>query len=180
MRFTILVMPIQMLIGAAVYYDGDESISNIANVVQGIGNIVFSAITLSREFQLLFEGIGEAVGPIFSVYVGEKSREGLRSIYSLANKTAITEGIIVTIVLIIIAPAVPSVLDVTDPELVHWVVMGVSMTALGAAFVSLLYLLTSYYLVIEQIALGLAACAMRVFPLTCRMMISALYHCLLI
>ena len=251
MRFTILVMPIQMLIGAAVYYDGDESISNIANVVQGIGNIVFSvilsrymgirgigiasflfnvislvvfmchfmkksnslrlnvffsfgmlkdvarysiidsssylflavftaalnffvtshygseylilvsAITLSREFQLLFEGIGEAVGPIFSVYVGEKSREGLRSIYSLANKTAITEGIIVTIVLIIIAPAVPSVLDVTDPELVHWVVMGVSMTALGAAFVSLLYLLTSYYMVIEQIALGLAACAMR-------------------
>ena len=251
MRFTILVMPIQMLIGAAVYYDGDESISNIANVVQGIGNIVFSvilsrymgirgiglasflfnvislvvfmchfmkksnslrlnvffsfgmlkdvarysiidsssylflavftaalnffvtshygseylilvsAITLSREFQLLFEGIGEAVGPIFSVYVGEKSREGLRSIYSLANKTAITEGIIVTIVLIIIAPAVPSVLDVTDPELVYWVVMGVSMTALGAAFVSLLYLLTSYYLVIEQIALGLAACAMR-------------------
>ncbi len=251
MRFTILVMPIQMLIGAAVYYDGDESISNIANVVQGVGNIVFSiilsrfmgirgiglasflfnvisllvfmchfmkksnslrlnifysftmlkdvvrysiidsssylflaiftaalnffvtshygpeylilvsAITLSREFQLLFEGIGEAVSPIFGVYVGEKSREGLKSIYSLANKTAIIEGVIVTIVLVIIAPAVPSVLDVTDPELIHWVVIGVRMTALGAAFVSLLYLLTSYYLVIERIALGLVACAMR-------------------
>ena len=107
------------------------------------------------------EGIGEAVSPIFGVYVGERSREGLRSIYSLANKTAIIEGVIVTVVLVVIAPAVPSVLDVTDPELVHWVVIGVRMTALGAVFVSLLYLLTSYYLVIERIALGLVACAMR-------------------
>ena len=51
--------------------------------------ILVSAIILSREFQLLFEGIGEAVGPIFSVYVGEKSREGLRSIYSLARRRSL-------------------------------------------------------------------------------------------
>ena len=251
MRFTILIMPVQMLIGAAVYYDGDEGISNIANAVQGLGNIIFSivlshfmgirgiglasflfnmisllifllhfkkesnslrfsfyfsfsllkdvvrysiidsssylflsvftavlniyvtshfgseylilvsAITLSREFQLLFEGIGEAVGPIFSVYVGENSKEGLRSIYSLASKTAIIEGIIVTIVMIIIAPLVPGVLDVTRPDLAHWVVEGVRMTALGSTFVSLLYLLTSYYLVIERMLLGTVACAIR-------------------
>lgn len=251
MRFTILVMPIQMLIAAAVYYDGDETISNIANAVQGVGNIVFSivlshfmgimgiglasflfnvvsllifmchfmkktnslrlnlffsfrllkdvvrysiidsssylflavltavlnmyvtshfgseylilvsAITLSREFQLLFEGIGEAVGPIFSVYVGEKSREGLRSTYALAQKSAIIEGIAVTIAMVILAPLIPSILGVTQPELVHWMVVGVRMTALGSTFVSLLYLLTSYYMVIEQIAIGLVACAIR-------------------
>lgn len=251
MRFTILLMPMQMLIGAAVYYDGDELNSNIANIVQGVGNIIFSAIlsqfmgiwgiglasflfnaisllislchflsknnslrmnlffsfsllkdvvrysivdsssylflslltaalnyfvtsnygseylilvsavTLSREFQLLFEGIGEAVGPIFSVYVGEHNCEGLRSIYSLANKVAIIEGITVTIVMILIAPIVPGVLDVTRPDLVRWVVEGVRMTALGASFVSLLYLLTSYYLIIEQIMLGFVVCALR-------------------
>ncbi len=251
MRFTFMVMPIQMLIGATVYCDGDETISNIASAVQGIGNIVFSivlsrfmgirgialasflfytlslvifmlhflkksnslrlniyfsfsmlkdlvrysiidsssylflaavtailnafvtshygseyiilvsVVTLSREFQLLFEGIGEAVTPIFSVYVGEHSRSGLRNIYSLVQKAAIVEGIIVTIVLILIAPLVPKVLDVTQPELVYWVVEGVRMTALGSTFVSLLYLLTSYYLVIERIALGLVSCALR-------------------
>ena len=240
-----------MLIGASVYCDGDETISNIASAAQGLGNIVFSivlsrfmgirgialasflfntislvifmghflkksnslrlnlyfsfgmlkdlvrysiidsssylflaaftailnafvtshygseyiilvsAVTLSREFQLLFEGIGEAVTPIFSVYVGEHSRSGLRNTYSLVQKTAIVEGIIVTIVLILIAPLVPKVLDVTQPELVHWVVEGVRMTALGSTFVSLLYLLTSYYLVIERIALGLVSCAIR-------------------
>lgn len=251
MRFTFMVMPIQMLIGASVYCDGDETISNIASAAQGLGNIVFSivlsrfmgirgialasflfntislvifmghflkksnslrlnlyfsfgmlkdlvrysiidsssylflaaftailnafvtshygseyiilvsVVTLSREFQLLFEGIGEAVTPIFSVYFGEHSRSGIRNIYSLVQKTAIVEGIIVTIVLILIAPLVPKVLDVTQPELVHWVVEGVRMTALGSTFVSLLYLLTSYYLVIERIALGLVSCAIR-------------------
>lgn len=47
MRFTFMVMPIQMLIGASVYCDGDETISNIASAAQGLGNIVFS-IVLSR------------------------------------------------------------------------------------------------------------------------------------
>ena len=251
MRFTILIMPIEMLIAAAVYADGDESISNIANIVQGLGNIVFSvilshfmgirgiglasflfnavslgifffhflkktnslqlniyfsvgilkdvvrysiidssaylflsvftgllnifvtshfgseylilvsAVTLSREFQLLFDGIGEAVSPIFSVYVGEHSHEGLRAIYALVQKTAIIEGIIVTFAMIIFAPFMPSILDVTDPSLASWVVTGVCMTALGSTFVSLSYLITSYYLVIEQILLGLVACALR-------------------
>ena len=44
MRFTILIMPVQMLIGEAVYSDGDETISTIASGVQGLGNIVFSVV----------------------------------------------------------------------------------------------------------------------------------------
>lgn len=251
MRFTILLLPMQMLIAAAVYSDGDETISTIANAVQGLGNIVgsivlshimgirgiglasclfnvvalvillahfrkennslrwniyfsfellgdvvrysiidsssylflaaltallnafvsaqfgpeylilVSAIALCREFQMVFDGIGEAVTPIFSVYLGEGSRSGIRSIYSLASKTAIAEGIVVTLVLVVCAPFLPRVLDVTQPELAHWVVVGIRLTALGSTFVSLLYLLTSYYLVIEQIALGLVVSGLR-------------------
>ena len=123
--------------------------------------ILASAITLCREFQLLFDGIGQAVGPIFGVYVGEQNHKGLRSSFSLANKTAIIEGIIVTIVLVIIAPFAPQFLNVTDPALAGWVVVGVRITAFSSTFISILYLLTSYYLVIERITLGLVACALR-------------------
>lgn len=251
MRFTILVMPLQTLLSAVVYSDGDETISTIASVVQGVGNIacsiilsrvmgirgiglasfafyvvsivilmahfmkksnslrwnlyfsfdilkevvrysiidsssylflaimttaintfigtqfgskyliLASAITLIREFQLLFEGIGEAVGPIFSVYVGEQNRTGLRTSYALANRVAIIEGIAVTVVLVIIAPFVPRFLNVSDPELSRWVATCVRWVALGATFMSLLYLITSYYLVIERIALGVVGCALR-------------------
>ena len=251
MRFTILLLPVQTLMSAVVYSDGDETVSTIASGVQGLGNIAFSiifsqfmgirgiglasflfnvvallvlmihfrkdsnslrwnlyysfgllketvrysiidsssylfssllvmalnafisaqfgpeylivaaAIALSREFQLLYEGIGEAVGPILSVYVGEKCHGGLRSIYKLASKVAIIEGICVTLVLIIAAPLIPMVLHVTNPELAHWVVLCIRITALGSTFMSLLYLITSYYLVIEQIVLGTIICALR-------------------
>lgn len=251
MRFTILLLPMQTLLGAAVYSDGDETVSTIANGVQGVGNIAFSIIlshfmgirgiglasfafnavslavlmahflkksnslrwnlffsfdmlkevvrysiidsssylflavltallnafvsrqygpeflilvsvvTLTRELQLLFEGIGEAVSPILSVYVGEENHGGVRTIYTLANKSAIVEGITVTLVLVLIAPLLPRFLNVETPELARWVVTGVRVTALGSTFMSLLYLLTSYYLVIDQIALGTVACALR-------------------
>ena len=251
MRFVILTMPIQMVIVNMVYSDGDETVSTIANVVQGLGNlslsivlcpfmgvrgiglpsflfnvisilillvhftkknnslrwnlyfsfgimkdvlhysiidsssylflaiftaalnafisaefgseylILASAIALCREFQLVFDGIGAAVGPIFGVYVGEQNHSGLRSSYSLANKTAIIEGIIVTIVLVIIAPFVPQFLKVVDPQIADRVTTGVRFTALGSTFISILYLLTSYYLVIEKITLGVVACALR-------------------
>ena len=251
MRFTILILPFQMLIANMVYSDGDEAISTIATAAQGLGNIALSiilspimgirgiglasflfnavsilillihfakksnslrwnlyfsfgimkdvirysiidsssylflaiftaalnafisaqfgpeylilasAVTLCREFQLLFDGIGQAVGPIFSVYVGEQNHKGLRSSFSLANKTAVIEGIIVTVVLLIVAPFVPQFLNIADPLLAGWVVTGVRITAFGSTFISILYLLTSYYLVIERIGLGLAVCALR-------------------
>lgn len=251
MRFSILILPVQTLMNAAVYSDGDETVSTVANVVQGVGNIAFSiifssfmgirgiglasfifyavsfailmihfakktntlrwnlyfsfklvkeivrysiidsssylflaimtavlnafisaefgaeylilasAITLSREFQLLFEGIGEATGPIFSVYVGEESHSGLRSSYALADKAAVIEGIAVTVLLVIIAPFIPSFLNVADPGLAGWVTACIRITALGSTFISLLYLITSYYLVIEKIILGVATCALR-------------------
>lgn len=251
MRFSMLVLPFQTLMSAVVYSDGDETISTIGSVMQGLGNIIFSivlsnfmgiqgiglasfmfnvisllifmihfkkesntlrwnlhysfdlfketlrysiidsssylflailtailnafvssqfgpeyiivvaGITLSRELQLLFEGIGEAIGPILSVYVGEKSHGGLQYIYKIANKTAIIEGLGVTIALILIAPLLPMVLNVTQPELVRWVVIGIRVAALGSVFMSLLYLLTSYYLVIEQIVLGVVISALR-------------------
>ena len=98
---------------------------------------------ICREFQLVFDGIGEATGPIFSVYVGEESHSGLRSSYDLANRTAIVEGVVVTLLLIIIAPLAPRFLNVMDPELMSWVVICIRMTALGSIFISLLYLLTN-------------------------------------
>lgn len=251
MRFTILVMPIQMLIAAVVYSDGDETLSTVANMVQGVGNIaasiflsrlmgikgislasflfnviallillahflkksnslrwnlyysgdllktvtrysiidsssylflaaltavlntfvsarfgagyliLVSVVTLCRELQLVFDGIGEAIAPILSVYLGEESKSGVRSIYRLANKTAIIEGIVVTLLMIIFAPLIPKVLDITDPELVSYVVTGIRLLSLGSTFLSLLYLLTSYYLLIEKIALGLIVNGLR-------------------
>lgn len=250
-RFSALIIPIQMLIAAIVYNDGDENLSTVANVVQGIGNIVvsiflsrtmgiqgislasflFNVISLGmlllhflkksnslrwnlyfsagmlwnvvrysiidsstylfmgilnavlnafvsarfgpeflilvsvavfcRELQMVFDGIGEAITPILGVYLGEESKSGLKSIYRLANKSAIIEGVVVTTLLIIFAPSIPRLLDVTDPELLGYAVTGIRLFSIGSVFVSLMYLLTSYYLVIERILLGIVVCGLR-------------------
>lgn len=123
--------------------------------------IIASVITLCREFQIVFDGIGQAVAPILGVYVGEKNHEGMRYSFSLANKTAIIEGLIVTVFLILIAPLTPAFLNVADPHIAGWVVTAVRITSLGSVFIAVIYLLTSYYLVIEKITLGLVACALR-------------------
>ena len=251
MRFAILIMPIQTLLGAMVFSDGDEYISTIANIVQGVGNILLSivlskiigikgialasflfylisvlillthfikksnslrinlyfsfdilkkiirysiidsssylflavfsaflnafistqygseylilasAIILCREFQVLFDGIGEAANPIFSVYVSERNHIGICATYALAKKAAIIEGIGVTILLIIVAPFVPQVLNVTNLTLAHYITIGIRLTSLNSVFISILYLLTSYYLVIGQVAFGLVVCMLR-------------------
>ena len=110
---------------------------------------------------MVFDGIGEAVTPILSVYLGEKNRSGMRRIYRLAEKTAVVEGLVVTMALILCAPFIPGILNITDSVLTQNAIMEVRLIALGSAFVSLLYLLTSYYLVIDRIALGLVASALR-------------------
>ena len=54
-RFSMMLLPLVLLISAMVYNDGDELISTLANGVQGIGNII-SSLLLSRVMGI--RGIG--------------------------------------------------------------------------------------------------------------------------
>ena len=251
MRFTMLLLPLDMLMAEMVYNDGDEAISITANIVQGAGNlgaslilsrimgvkgialasflftfaslatlfthflkknnslkinfsfsgkmlfniarysiidastylflgagnavlnrfvctrfgtdylILVSVITLCREFQLVFDGIGEAITPIISVYIGEDCYPGVRNIYKSARKTAVAEGIIIMLFMQLAAPYVPALLGITNPEIMRLAVDGMRIVSLGSIFVSLLYLSTSYYLILDMIPLGLAISALR-------------------
>ena len=251
MRFTILLLPLDMLMAEMVYYDGDESISTLANAIQGIGNvgaslllshymgikgialasflftfvslailcthflkksnslrlnlcfswknvksivrysvidassylflsvgsaalnwfvsvyfgaqylILVSVIALCREFQMVFDGIGEAIRPILSIYLGEDCFPGVRSIYSVAKRVAVEEGILLLLLMQLIAPIVPMLLGVSDAVMRGYVTAGVRIISLGSVFVSLLYLSTSYYLLLDKILLGLIVSALR-------------------
>ena len=123
--------------------------------------ILASVITLSRELLLVFDGIGEAITPIIGVYLGEECYTGVSATYKLAERTAIAEGIAVTLIAFLCAAFIPDILGITDPELIRLAVAETRLLALGSVFVSLLYLLSSYYLLIEKIPLGLAVCALR-------------------
>ncbi|MBR5113415.1 MAG: multidrug transporter MatE [Clostridia bacterium] len=251
MRFTVLFLPLDMLMAEMVYNDGDDRISVIANCVQGIGNLSFSlilsrvmgiggiglasflftflslatlfihffsksnslklyfyfspkvlfsivrysvidastylwlgagnamlnwfvcthfgtdylilvsVITLCREFQLVFDGIGEAITPIISVYLGEDCFPGVRTIYSRARRTAVFEGLVLILVMYVAAPLVPALLGIKNVKIMKLAIAGLRIVSLGSVFTSLLYLSTSYYLLLDRISLGLGVSAMR-------------------
>ncbi|MCR4601372.1 MAG: multidrug transporter MatE, partial [Clostridia bacterium] len=123
--------------------------------------ILVSVVAVCRELQMVFDGIGEAITPIMSVYVGEENHSGVRYMYSIALKSAVAEGFVVMAAMMLCAPAVPVLLGIEVPELVGYAVSGIRIYALGSVFVSLLYLITSYYLIIEKITLGIIASALR-------------------
>ena len=123
--------------------------------------ILASVFLLVKEFQMVFDGIGEAVTPIMNIYLGEESCPAIRKCYTLAKKTAVIEGLIVTLVIIAFSPLIVKIYGITSPHLFDFADKGAKILALGLTHVSLLYLLTSYYLIIDRIRLGFVICCLR-------------------
>lgn len=115
-------------------------------------SVVISVINLT----IVFAGIGLAISPLISVYRGEKNNLGIRNIMRTAQRTAIAEGLVFTILLLIFANIVPSLFGVTAPEIVAQSATAVRILAVTLVFVSLKYLYSYYYLYIEQIGLSIA------------------------
>ena len=123
--------------------------------------ILVSVVMLTRELQLLFDGIGAAMTPIVAVYIGENSFGGIKKMWALAKKTAVIEGIAMTVLAVLFAPFIPRVLGVTDAVTAGYVAGGMRMVALGFTFTSLLYLVSSYYLLVDKIPIAFVMCALR-------------------
>ena len=70
-----------------------------------------SVIAFIKEAQFLFDGVGDSVAPIISVYLGEKTYQGVNEVWKLARKTAVIESILVTAAIIAGAPIIVMLLS---------------------------------------------------------------------
>ena len=255
MRFSILLLPLQLYLAGMVYADGDETVSTIANVTQSLGNVaaslilsrclgiagvalgsflfyaislgilslhflrksnslrcrlyfslemliktvrysaiysceylfnglllfvlsalvgarfgmgylvLVSAVNLCRVVQVVFEGVGQAISPIVSVYLGENCLTGVRNTYALAEKTVWWESAAITAVLLLLAPLTPVLLGITDPAMAALSIRGLRILALSSFAVGILYLFTAYYMLVDKILLGFVIGAFRDFLL---------------
>jgi Na+-driven multidrug efflux pump len=240
MRFTMLLLPLQMLINSMVYVDGDETVSTVSSITQGIGNvaaslilsrfmgiegvalgtilfyavslgilsvhflkksnslrprlffslkalinmvrysafysgeylfnsllllalsafvgkyfgaeylILVSVVNLCRVFQVLFEGVGTAISPIVSVYLGENCFTGVRNIYTVAERTARWESVAITAALLVFAPLTPVLLGISDPTLAALSIRGMRILCLSSYSVGMMYLSSAYYMLLNK------------------------------
>ncbi|SEF94134.1 Na+-driven multidrug efflux pump [Butyrivibrio sp. Su6] len=133
-------------------------------VVKNFGSgmlILIAIVSFIKEVQFVFDGVGAALTPIISVYLGEKTYQGVNEVWKLARKTAVIESIIVTAVIIIGAPVIVGFLGIVDPQKVQIAVWGLRIMSLTLIFTSRMYLDSSYFILIDKIPLGVLICALR-------------------
>ncbi len=123
--------------------------------------ILVAIILFVKEFQLVFDGIGEAITPLVNIYLGEETYGGVKKCYALAQKTAILEALLMIVLFALLAPFIIRIYGVTDSLAARYATNGIRIMALGFVPISMLYLLSSYYLLIDRIMLGVAICGMR-------------------
>lgn len=123
--------------------------------------VLGAVILFVKEVQIVFDGIGEAFTPLMNIYLGEESYDGVKKIYGLSRKTAVVEGVVLTLLMILAAPFIVKLYDISDSVAYSYAVGGLRIEALGLVFLSLLYLFSSYYLLIDKIKLGFVMSALR-------------------
>lgn len=123
--------------------------------------IMVSVIVLMREMQIVFDGIGEAITPIISMYIGEKNDSGIRNVWRMASRTAWIESIAATVLLLLLAPFLANVLGIEDPQVRSTAIRGIRIMSLSLIFVCRMFLDTSYYILVDRISLGVQVSALR-------------------
>ena len=123
--------------------------------------IIASVIFFAKEFQIIFDGIGEAITPLINIYLGEESYRGIKNCYKIAQKAAVVEGVLMTVIIAAAAPLIVKIYGIENPEIAKDAINGARIIALGLTGTSLLYLLSSYYLLIDKIFLGALLCGLR-------------------
>ncbi len=128
----------------------------------GTGMIsVIAIMSLVKEVGLSFDGIGKTITPFISTYLSEECYDGVKKIWKLAGKTAIAEGVLAVIGLLLAAPYLPRILGFGGDANEIVAINGGRILSISMPFICLLYLISSYYLLIDRIAMGTIACAMR-------------------
>ena len=123
--------------------------------------IMVSVILLVQEFQMLFDGIGETFTPIITVYLSEKCFAGVRKVWRLASITCILESFGTMLLLILLSGKIPELLGITDPELLRMASTGILILTSGMVFTCYLYMLTSYYRLLDKVTLSVGISALR-------------------
>ena len=127
--------------------------------------ILVSVITLLKEAQILFEGIGEAITPLISIYIGEECYPGVREVWNLAVWSVRAEGLLSTAFLLAFAPLIIGLIGIEDPLTAEYAMWGLRIMSVTLIFPCRLFLDSSYFILVDNIPLGVLDSILRdLFP----------------
>ena len=138
---------------------------------------VLTLVTSIIQITIIFDGIGQAMSPLANVYHGEGNPDGVRKVMKISIKTAIGEGLIFSALLACAAPFLPHLFNIESQELVPLTTKAFWIVCPTLFCTSLLFLFTSYFLVLRNIFHSLFICLLKdlVIPICSVLLFSDLF-----
>ena len=133
---------------------------------------VLSAVIATLGFQEVFNGVGAALAPVVTVYVGERNTRAIRLLMDVANRYVLVEGLALMAVLLAFPQVVTGLVGIDEPELVPLACTAVRIVSLGFIGSALVGLYNSYYVFIEREPLSVSLTALASFAVPAGLVLS--------
>ncbi len=106
------------------------------------------------EISIIFDAVGDALNPIAETYLGENHNSLEKNVAEYSLRISAIEGLIVMALIELFAGYIPTIFGISDPLLVEKCVIAIRILGIGLPVTSVIFLLTSQYLLARRIKLA--------------------------
>lgn len=118
------------------------------------GLVTLAVVVSLIEFGVVMDGVGMAMQPLIGTYFGEKNHKLIKRVMKSGIKAAVIEGAAATVLIWIFAKQFCGLFGVTDEAALSSAIPAIRIVSLGFIFCSTVSLTTSYYMLIDRIAMA--------------------------
>ncbi len=119
-----------------------------------LGLVTLAVVVSLIEFGVVMDGVGMAMQPLIGTYFGEKNHKLIKRVMRSGIKAAVIEGAVATVLIWIFAKQFCGMFGVTDEAALSSAIPAIRIVSLGFIFCSTVSLTTSYYMLIDRIAMA--------------------------
>lgn len=125
------------------------------------GLITLAVVVSVIEFSVVMDGVGMAVQPLLGTYLGEKNHVLIRRLMHAAAKAAIIEGLIANVLVFAFARQFCGLFGIAEGAALLPSIHAVRIVSFGMVFCSVFSLTTSYYMLVNHVALSVAITVLK-------------------
>ncbi len=118
------------------------------------GLITLSVVFNLIEFNVVLDGVGQAVQPLLGTYMGEDNPVMIKRLMRSGFFSSLLEGLIAATLVFILAKPFCGLFGITEGTALEPSIHAVRIVAVGILFSGMLTLVTSYYMLIDHVALA--------------------------
>jgi len=126
-----------------------------------VGHVTLATVMGLIEFSIVLDGAGLALQPMMETYMGEKNHTMIRRLMHISMNMAVFEGVIANAVVFVFARQFCLLLGIDDAEALLPSIHALRIVSMGLAFCSMVSLMTSYYVLVDHVALSVGITVLK-------------------